>query len=571
MSDNNNSFNFDFGDTYEDIISSSQKNEPVYEDIISDTSMANGVGQNTPVRGRYKKKKHGFWGKLTDWWKALTKGKKAALISVTSVFLVISLLVGWFFIYFDYNYNSITGDPDELGFSDVIDKDVINIALFGVDSRDETVFSGNTDSIMILSLNTKTKKVKIFSVMRDTFVPIENESRTYYGKINSVYATKNEEGVRKNPELAIKTLNKIFNLDISEYATVNFFGMTDIIDAVGGINATITEDELKWKGYDHPNLNNCMDEICNEMGLDASKYYIKSAGEQKLNGIQAVAYARVRNCTSVWGTRDDFGRTDRQRHVMQELFNQAVTMKKTQYISLIKALIPCSETSLSYSDVLSLAVNVLLGSPSFEQYRLPQTEFTMPFKGPSRYGSVVYYDLDYAADLMHGIIYDDMTMEQYIEQNPVQKNDWYSKMSAGDNTRPSTKPSNSNSSTSSTVTSEESKPSQPSTPSTPSEPEKPQQDECKHKNTETKNKKPATESQEGYTGDVYCKDCGELVTKGEEIERLESEPSSSDDQSKPTDESEPDNSSDDSSQSEPADSSEPSVPSDSSEDTPSEE
>lgn len=301
---------------------------------------------------RYKKKKRGFAGfmqRIGDWWKQLTRGKKAALISVTSVVLVIAILLGWFFSYFNYNYNSITGNPDELGFSGIKDKNVINIALFGVDSRDENVFKGNTDSIMILSLNTETKKVKIFSVMRDTFVPMEYEGKTYYGKINSAYS--------KGPEHAIKTLNQAFDLDISEYATVNFYGMTDIIDAVGGITATITEDELKWKGYDHPNLNNCMDEICREMGLDAGKYYIKSAGEQTLNGVQAVAYARVRNCTSVWGTRDDFGRTDRQRHVMQELFNKAITMKKTQYTKLAKALIPCSETSLSYSDIISLAFN----------------------------------------------------------------------------------------------------------------------------------------------------------------------------------------------------------------------
>ena len=444
MNEEKDSYGFDFNDKYEEIIAAMQKRqEEEYDDIVSDSSLEKAVDRKgSHSGGRYKKKSR---GKFKTWWKNLKKGKKAKLISVTAVVLVIAILLGWFFIYFRYNYNSITGDPETLGFSDIIDKNVVNVALFGVDSRDETVFKGNTDSIMILSLNTKTKKVKIISVMRDTFVPMEYEGEKYYGKINSAYV--------KGPEHAIKTLNQIFDLDISEYATVNFFGMVDIIDAVGGITATITEDELKWKGTDHPNLNNCMDEICAQMGLDAKDYYIKEAGEHQLNGVQAVAYSRVRNCTSTWGTRDDFGRTDRQRHVMEQLFNKAVTMKKTQYTKLAKALIPCTETSLSYSDIISLAFNILLSSPAFEQYRLPPAEYQSDFlmKGPSGYGSIIYYDLDYAAKLIHAVIYDDMTMEQYIEENGIEHNDWYSKRNSG-TTYPSKPSGNTSQSTTSSAT-----------------------------------------------------------------------------------------------------------------------
>ncbi len=419
----NDSYGFDFNESYEDIISSRQKENAEFEDIVSDSSMRAGDSIDIYSSSHsYRKKKRGvagFFQRVGDWWQKLTKGKKAAVISVTSVVLVICLALTWFFTYFGYNYNSIATNPEDLGYAGTIDKNVINVALFGIDTRDENSFKGNSDSIMILSLNTKTKKVKIISIMRDTFVPMEYDGNTYYGKINSAYA--------KGPEHAIKTLNQAFNLDISEYATVNFYGMTDIIDAVGGITATITEDELKWKGNDHPNLNNCMDEICDQMGLDASEYYIKNAGEQQLNGVQAVAYARVRNCTSVWGTRDDYGRTDRQRHVMEQLFNKALTLKKSQYPKLAKALIPCSETSLSYSDILGLAFNILLSSPTFEQYRLPPAEYQSEFlmTGPTGYGSIIYYDLDYAANLIHGVIYDDMTMEEYIELNGIETNNWY--------------------------------------------------------------------------------------------------------------------------------------------------
>ncbi len=455
--DNKDNFEFSFDDKYEEIIAALQKKqEEEYEDIVSDSSRKNGRHTFEDISSSSKKSKS-----FKVWWSKLTRGKKAALISVTSIVLVIIIALSCFFTIFNYNYNSITTNPDDLGFANVKEKGVINIALFGVDSRDENVFTGNTDSIMILSLNTKTKKVKIFSVMRDTFVPMEYEGKKYFGKINSAYS--------KGPEHAIKTLNQAFDLDISEYATVNFYGMTDIIDAVGGIPATITQDELTWKGANKPNLNNCMDEICSEMGLRAKDYYIHTPGEQMLNGVQAVAYARVRHCRSVWGTNNDYGRTDRQRHVMQGLFNKAITMKKTQYGALAKALIPCSETSLSYSDILGLATNILLSSPSFEQYRLPQDDFTMPFTGPSRYGSVVYYDLDYATKMIHAIIYDDMTMEDFVEQNPVEKNDWYSDVATSDNS--GRKPSNTTSSTQQTTTPQTSTPTPSTTTSEESEDE----------------------------------------------------------------------------------------------------
>ena len=258
---------YNFDDKYEDIIAAmQQREEDEYEDIVSDTKfipMDEFVDISSSSKGKHSNKSGGF----KAWWKQLTSVKKGLFTSAACLILAGIIGLGWLLFDPFYNYNSITGSPEKLGFSGVKDKNVINIALFGVDSRDEDVFSGNTDSIMILSLNTKTKKVKIFSVMRDTFVPMEYKGEKYFGKINSAYS--------KGPEHAIKTLNQAYDLDISEYATVNFFGMVDIIDAVGGIPATITEDELDWKGLDRPNLNNCMDEICAEMKLDPKKYYIK--------------------------------------------------------------------------------------------------------------------------------------------------------------------------------------------------------------------------------------------------------------------------------------------------------
>lgn len=407
--ENNNDF-FQFLD--EDICSSAA--EQHYEDIVSDSKL----------KGRhYAKKKRG--NRLTLWWGRRKKWQKAVMITAVSIVLVFTLAAGIILHMFDYNYNAITSNPEDLGFESVIDKKIVNVALFGIDAREVGSFKGLSDSIMILSLNTETKKVKVISVMRDSLVPITYNGKTVYGKINSAYS-------KGGPELAIKTLNTVFGLDISEYATVNFYGMSDIIDAVGGIDVELAEGELDVYGYENGarinwGLNGCIAEQCAYMGLNATDYYVNEAGFKHLNGVQAVAYARIRHAANIEGTNDDYGRTDRQRYVMEQLFNKAVTLNKTQYVSLAKSLIPCSETSLSYSEIMGLAVNILLSSPAFEQSRIPLTDYQMGSKSVPGYGSCVYYDLDYASKLLKAFIYDDITPEDYMEINGIEKNDWYAK------------------------------------------------------------------------------------------------------------------------------------------------
>ena len=408
MENNNDLFEF-IGD---DIYSSAKTAEENYDDVISDSSL----------KGKhFAKKKRG--NRFTRWWGCRKRWQKTVMISVTSLVLVLAIGVGALLKIFDYNYNNITGNPEDLGFESVINKKVVNVALFGIDSREVDSFKGLSDSIMILSLNTETKKVKIISVLRDSLVPITYNGKTTYGKINSAYS-------KGGPELAIKTLNTIFGLDISEYATVNFYGMADIIDAVGGIDVELAEGELDVYGYENGRrvnwgINGMINEQCTYMGLDPSKYYVKKAGKQHLNGVQAVAYARIRHAANIEGTNDDFGRTDRQRYVMEQLFNKAVALNTSQYVKLAKSLIPCSETSLSYSQIMGLAVNVLLASPTFEQSRVPLDEYRMASKSISGVGSCIYYDLDYASKVIKAFIYDDITPEDYMETNGIEKNDWY--------------------------------------------------------------------------------------------------------------------------------------------------
>lgn len=371
----------------------------------------------------FKKKKRGIAGffqkigkGISGWWKKLKKWQKITFgtgISLLSVILVLAII---FFSMFGYNYNNITNNPDDLGFENVIDKKVVNIALFGLDTRSEKSFKGNSDSIMVLSINTEAKTVKIVSIMRDSLVAIERNGNKYYNKINSAYASG-------GPELAIKTINQNFGLDISEYATVNFFGMAEIIDAVGGIDAELTEQEVSTNHTD--GLNGLIKRHCAKLKINPEPYYIRTAGKHHLNGIQAVAYSRIRKFVNIWGTNNDFGRTDRQRYVMEQLFNKALKLPKSQYVKLVKALIPYAETSLSYSEIMGLAVNVLLHSPTFEQTRMPLSEYQMKAPNVPRVGSVVYYDLDFAKKLLHAFFYENITPEDYVETNGISKNDWY--------------------------------------------------------------------------------------------------------------------------------------------------
>ena len=371
---------------------------------------------------RFKKKKRGiagFFQKLGDWFKARKWWQKTLLI--TTVVVLILTIVACIAVpmFLDYNYNPITDNPEELGFENIIDEKVVNIALFGLDTRDENSFKGNSDSMMILSLNTETKKIKIVSIMRDSLVKIEKNGKTYYQKMNSAYASG-------GPELAIKTINRNFGLDISEYATVNFYGMAEIIDAVGGIDIELTKQEVSTTHKD--GFNGLVKRHCEKLGIDPKPYYITTAGKHHVNGIQAVAYSRIRKFVNIWGTNNDFGRTDRQRFVMEQLFNKALTLDKSKYLGLAKALMPYTETSLSLSEIMGLAFDILLESPKFEQTRMPLNEYQMKAPSIPKVGSTVYYDLDFAKNLLHAFFYQDISPEEYVKINGIGKNDWYRNM-----------------------------------------------------------------------------------------------------------------------------------------------
>ena len=220
--------------------------------------------------------------------------------------------------------------------------------------------------------------------MRDTYVAIEGHSNTklthayYYG----------------GPQLAVKTINQNFGMNITEYATVNFQGMAEIIDAVGGVEIDISEAERQ-------NANISIQEQA-AYGMEPD--YIEKAGLQTLNGTQAVAYARIRYVGNA-----DFERTDRQRKVMEQLFYKALDMNPLQYPEFARKLLPYVETSLDIGEILGLST-IMLRDVSMEQLRIPMNEHLIGSGSirDSSGGSCLNVDLEAATKTIQEFIYDDV-------------------------------------------------------------------------------------------------------------------------------------------------------------------
>ncbi len=387
-----------------------------------------------------------FFGKIKAWFLGLSKGKKTIVITLCSIILVLAIILGIVIgvlsdLLKGYNHNDLD-DPD-INSIEQIDEKILNIALFGIDSRSQT-FEGLSDSIMILSINKKTGALKLISIMRDTLAEFpEHKGKTYKpAKINSAY-------MKGGPALAIKTLNHNFGLDIKEYATVNFFGMAEIIDAVGGIEIDVLKREIK-------HLNQSVQEQADILKIDGKQHYVKEEGTQLLTGIQAVAWARIRYTSTADGTSNDYGRTDRQRVVMEKLLDKALSTEVSKYPGIIKAILPHMETSLSFNEILSLGTQVLGNKVQFQQTRIPQSDYLISDTLTVSGGMVVYYDLAFAAKIIHAIIYDGISQEDYIAQNGIEKNNWYgaqTQSNSSTNTSSNTS-SNNSSSNSSTITSD---------------------------------------------------------------------------------------------------------------------
>lgn len=207
-----------------------------------------------------------------------------------------------------------------------------NVALFGVDSRDGNLGKGNrTDCIIVASLNNETKEIKMVSVYRDTLLDL---SEGTYQKCNAAYSYG-------GPVMAINMLNMNLDLDIQDYVTVDFGAISDAIDLLGGVEIDVTDEEAKY-------LNKYLQETANSAGKEA--HFLDSGGHLLLDGAQATTYARIRSTAG-----GDFTRTERQRLVIEKMFEKALTADLGTINAIIDAVFPQVSTSFTLQEILTYA------------------------------------------------------------------------------------------------------------------------------------------------------------------------------------------------------------------------
>lgn len=210
-----------------------------------------------------------------------------------------------------------------------------NIALFGLDSREEGSYSsGQSDTIIIASINNETKEVKLISVYRDTLL---NTGHDRFAKANSAYA---KGGV----EQAVQMLNANMDLNITEYVCVDFVALVEVIDALGGVEIDLTQQEAEI-------INTMLFELDDIMGETHDLVWF--GGYQTLTGAQATSYARIRATAG-----DDFKRSSRQRIVLEAMLNKAKEADVATLLEICNVAFDDISTSLTLTELTDLAKDV---------------------------------------------------------------------------------------------------------------------------------------------------------------------------------------------------------------------
>ena len=259
-----------------------------------------------------------------------------------------------------------TVDVGSLELNENLPDNVVNILLIGIDSRSESLDESNQhgDVQIIVSINKDTGEIKLTSILRDLYVTIPGYKSK--NRINVAYQ-------RGGGELAMRTINHNFEMNIEHYVVINFFGLASIIDSLGGLDIELTKQEAgAINAYikKHPPVYDNQDDDYVRVPLE------KKNGVQHLDGIQAVMYARLRSIDN------DFARSARQRNLLELLLKKVTEggMDFDKLFSLLETCLPYAKTNMSLSDMGSIAMTVLQsglldrvaeGGSLLEQNRIP--------------------------------------------------------------------------------------------------------------------------------------------------------------------------------------------------------
>lgn len=256
------------------------------------------------------------------------------------------------------------------------EKGIINILLVGLDGR-ESREDSRTDSIILATLDTNNKRVKLTSFMRDMYLPIPGYKDN---RINTAYFLG-------GPELLMKTINQDFDMNVQYYASIDFKAFQELVEKLGGVNMDVKDYEVK-------EINKYIKEVNGSKAI-----LIENPGFQKLNGQQALSYCRIRKVGN-----NDFERTERQRKVLGELVNKA---KKTNIIKLsdlFTTILPYVKTNIPTNKLMNIGYTVFkFGGTGIDSLRIPGDGM---FEGADVYGmSVLVPDLEKNMNLLNKFVF----------------------------------------------------------------------------------------------------------------------------------------------------------------------
>ena len=360
--------------TVNNVNNSVQRTNNAGQRVNSQRPVGNGTNKK-PAPPRYKEN-----GKFVDteerkkqtsnpvlrWFYNLPK-KKQKLVKVLSVFLVFAIVLGSALgiyinskfnmmgnpedytdvIYEEEEFSDISGNVNASNFKDALknwattgndqkmsSKNVVNVLLIGADSRQGTN-TGNTDVMMLVSLNKKTKQIKLVSFMRDSYLYIEGKNNSYCSKLNAAFSMG-------GPEVLLNTIENNYKIEIDDFVMVNFESFKAIIEAMGGITVDVQKYEANYANNRY-------------------KLSMPYGDDVTLNGEEALAFCRIRGCDA----DGDVSRTRRQRQVINAMINRVTNASVSDLNKYLNALLPYVYTGFSKSEILSLGMKAITNGWAF--------------------------------------------------------------------------------------------------------------------------------------------------------------------------------------------------------------
>ena len=333
-------------------------------------------------------------GRRGSHYRKSARRRKHMIIAAEIAVIILMILGGAFW----YVYHRTFGSMQKVEFNEDQVKNVnlsqeqiddmkgyMTVACFGVDSRSEhgkmNVGKGtNSDVNMIANINLETGEIRLVSVFRDSYLNINDKNS--YNKINAAYA-------QGGPEQAVKALNKNLGLNITQYATFNWKAVADAINILGGVDVELSDAEFSW-------INAFITETVKETGIGSVQ--LTHAGKVHLDGIQAVAYGRIRYADT------DYARTERQRIILQKAFEKAKNADWATLNCLIQTIMPQLATNIDITDMVPLARRIT-------KFHIGETAGFPAARGEQDVGKigdcVIPQTLEYNVKELHKFLFDE--------------------------------------------------------------------------------------------------------------------------------------------------------------------